>query len=183
MGKEYINPQLARRLCPVVPDPVSKDGSDIVEYVRKDKVRKIGDGEDDFIVEEVVVEASRVNRQAYIMKDADQVGIMNILEKVRRSGDVTLLNQTRFVSEASGEVDSLGRPLGVVQNYEDLPDNLGDALRTLKTGSNSFAGLKEIFGDISFNDLVSMSADQVQAKLNDYVAAHQLKKEPEGGKE
>lgn len=171
MAKEtYINPQLARRLCPVVPDPVSPDASDIVEYVRKDKVRKIGDGDDDFVVEEVVVEASRVNRQAYIMKDADQVGILNILEKVRRSGDVTLFNQTHAVI-----------PEGV-QDYEDLPENLGEALNALKTGGNSFAGLKEIFGDISFSDLASMSAEQVQAKLNDYVASHQSKKE-EGGKE
>lgn len=165
MAKEtYINPQLARRLCPVVPDPVSKDASDIVEYVRKDKVRKIGDGEDDFVVEEVVVEASRVNRQAYIMKDADQVGIMNILEKVRRSGDVTLLNQTGAII-----------PEGV-QDYTNVPSNTQEALAALEKGGNSFEALKAIFGDTSFEALANMSADELAAAVQNYVDKNQQEK-------
>lgn len=160
---EYKNPQLARRLCPVVPTPLSKDADDIVEYVRKDKVRKVGDGEDDFVVEEVVVESSRVNRQAYIAKDADQVGVLNILEKVRRSGDVTLLNQTGATISSE------------LQDYTNVPSSVGEALNAVAAGANSFEGLKAIFGDVSFSELANMSTEEIQAALNAYVASQQPK--------
>lgn len=160
---EYKNPQLARRLCPVKDMPVSKDAHDIVEYVRKDKVKKVGDGEDDYIIEEVVVEASRVNRQAFIAKDADQVGVLNILEKVRRSGDVTLLNQTG----ASISSD--------LQDYTKVPSSVGEALNAVAAGANSFEGLKAIFGDVSFSELANMSTEEIQAVLNAYVVSQQPK--------
>lgn len=165
--KEFINPQVARRLCPVVPDPIMKDPGDIVEYVRKQKVTKIGDGEDDYLVGEEIVESSRVNRQAYIMKDADQVGVLNILEKVRRSGDITLFNQTH-----------LAIPEGE-QDYTNVPSSVGEALNALKSGADSFAGLKAIFGNVTFDELANMSAADIQSALDKYVASIQSSKEGE----
>lgn len=159
-----IDNHSARRLFPVVPDPGMKDPDDIVEYAWKQKVSKVGEGEDDYLVEQVVQEVSRVNRQAFIAKDANDVGVLAVLEKVRRSGDVTLLNQTGAVI-----------PDGV-QDYTNVPTDIGEALKAVQKGGSSFEGLKAIFGDISFETLANMSAEEIHAKLGEYVAAKQEKK-------
>lgn len=150
----------ARIIASVVEEPGMKDPDDIVEYAWKKKVTKVGDGEDDYIVEEVVKEVSRVNRQAFIAKDASDVGVLNILEKVTRSGDFSLLNQTG--SEISSEL----------QDYSNVPGNVGEALNAIKSGSASFEALKEIFGDISFDTLASMSTEQLTEVFNNYIASH-----------
>lgn len=160
MSKTYVPYHLSRQLYPVEVTKPGKDDGDIVTYVRKQKVKKVGDGEDDFILEEVVVEESRVNRQAYIAQDAPDVGVMNILEKVRRSGDLTLLNQTHAVI-----------PEGI-QDYTNVPENIGGALAALSKGSSAFEGLKAIFPDKTFEELSSMSADAIAAAVNEYVAAN-----------
>lgn len=149
----------ARIIAPVVPDSGMKDPDDIVEYAWKKKVTKVGDGDEDFIVEEVVKEVSRVNRQAFIAKDASDVGVLNILEKVSRSGDFSLLNQT------GAEI-----PEGV-QDYTNVPSSVGEALKAIQSGSTSFEALKEIFGDISFETLASMSTEQLTEVFNNYVAS------------
>lgn len=159
--------ETARRLAPVVPTLPGKDDDDIVEYAWKQKVRKVGDGEDDYIIEEVVEEVSRCNRQAFIAKDADNVGVLNILEKVRRSGDLTLLNQTH--SQISGEL----------QDYTNVPTSIGEALSAVQTGADSFAALRAIFGDISFDQLANMSSDEIASALNNYVASQQTHTEGE----
>lgn len=163
------NAHLARRLFPVEPDPVSPDAHDIVEYVRKQKVEKVGEGPDDYVVTEIVVESSRCNRQAFIEQFRDDVGVLNILEKVRRSGDITLLNQT-----------GASIPEGI-QDYTDVPSSVGEALNAVKSGATSFEGLKAIFGDISFSDLAGLSEEQVKQYLDKYVAAHTPKAANTGG--
>lgn len=152
-----------RQLAPVVPTQPIPDQEDIVTYVRKNKVKKVGNTgntEEDYVVEEVVVEDSRVNRQAFIDKDASDVGVLNILEKVRRSGDATILNQTGSII-----------PEGL-QDYTDVPHNVQGVLDAMQKGANSFEGLKAIFGDTSFDALANMSADDIAAKLNAYVIAN-----------
>lgn len=156
---KFIDNHLARQIAPVMQDPVCANKGDIVEYAWKQKVKKVGEGEDDYVVYEEVEEVSRVNRQAFIEKDADQVGVLNILEKVRRSGDMTLLNQTGALI-----------PDGV-QDYTKAPSSLGEALKAVETGGNSFTALKEIFGDTSFEALANMSTDQLESYLQSYVAA------------
>lgn len=153
--------ETARILAPVVKDPGMKDPHDIVQYDVKQVVKKVGDGEDDYVLEDKVIEVSRVNRQAWIAKDAPEVGVMNILEKVRRSGDMSLFNQT-----------GAAIPEGL-QDYSNVPESIGEALKALQTGSNSFEGLKAIFGDTSFEELATMSADQIAAKLQQYVVSNQ----------
>lgn len=152
-----------RRIAPVIPTPLIPDQEDIVSYVRKNKVKKVGNTgntDEDYIVVEVVVEESRVNRQQFIEKDAGEVGVMNILEKVRRSGDATLFNQM-----------GADIPEGL-QDYTNAPHNVQEVLTALEKGSNSFEGLKEIFGDTSFEALAKMSADDLAKKLNEYVSSH-----------
>lgn len=162
----------ARIIAPVVEEPGMKDPDDIVDYAWKKKVTKVGDGDEDYVVEEVVKEVSRVNRQAFIAKDASDVGVLNILEKVTRSGDLSLVDQLHFVADDSGEVDSLGRPLGTIQDYSNVPGNVGEAINAIKSGSTSFEALKEIFGDISFDTLASMSTEQLTEVFNKYIASH-----------
>lgn len=177
-----IDSHSARRLAPVIPEEECLNKGDIVNYVRKNVVKKVGDGDSDYVLEEIVVEDSRVNRQAYIDKDANQVGVLNILEKVRRSGDMTLLNQTGLTFEASGDLDSLGRPLGKIQDYSNAPKSIGEALKAVEKGAASFEGLKAIFGDTSFDALASMSPEEITAKVNAYVASKQKAPESEGNK-
>lgn len=150
----------ARRVAPSVSDPEPKDGDDIVEYAWKQKVKKVGEGEDDFIVYEEMEEVSRVNRKAFIQAQCSDIGVLKVLEKVRRSGDLSLLNQVGGVV-----------PEGV-QDYTNVPDNIGDALKAVSNGAQSFEGLKAIFGDLSFNDLANLSADQIKVYLENYVGAN-----------
>lgn len=169
MGKiSYHDYHLDRQLYPVEYTKPGKDDNDIVEYAVKQKVRKVGDGDEDFVIEDVVEEVSRVNRQAFIAKDAPDVGVMNILEKVRRSGDVSLFNQTGAVI-----------PEGV-QDYSELPSNVGEALASLKSGSDSFAGLKAIFPNATFEELSNMSAEEISSAVAAYVAAQQKHVEEKG---
>ena len=137
-----------------------KDDNDIVDYEVHQVVKKVGEGEEDFVLEDKVVEVSRVNRQAWIAKDAGDVGILNIIDKVRRSGDVTLFNQIHGVI-----------PDGL-QDYTGIPDNAGDLLADLKSGADSFGALKAIFGDISFEKLATMSIDEMNQYLAAYVKAN-----------
>lgn len=160
----YIDPSVARRATKeFYTTPKGKDDDDIVEYEVRQVVKKVGDGEEDFVIEDKVVEVSRVNRQAWIAKDAADVGILNIIEKVRRSGDVTLFNQLHGVI-----------PEGV-QDYTNIPDNIGDAINVLKTGGDSFAALKAIFGDVSFETLANMTQEELNQYLANYMSAQQPK--------
>ena len=83
----------------------AEEEKDIVSYVRTNKLRKASIDEkgnldeDDFLVEEVVVEKERVNRDDYINSFREDVGIANILKKVALSGDVSLLNQVKRVPQ------------------------------------------------------------------------------------
>lgn len=156
----------ARRLVPYkTPDSKKSKDNDIIQYVRKNKVTKVGDGENDYVIEEVVVEDSRCNRQAYIASHADDVGVMNILKKVRLSGDLSLINQTHSVITEE------------LQDYTKSPENIGEALRSVQSGANSFEGLKAIFGDTSFEQLAKMSADDIKQYLNAFVEANTPKKQ------
>lgn len=157
MAEKYIENHVARRLFPVTPDPECANKGDIVTYERVQKVKKVGDGPDDYVVYEDVVETERVNRHDFIMQDASDVGVLNVLEKVRRSGDVTLLNQT-----------GASIPVGL-QDYTKVPGSIGEALKSVESGANSFAALKTIFGDISFEDLANMSNEQLETIVQSYI--------------
>lgn len=70
---------------------------DKVTYCEKDKVIKTGEGDDDFIIEKVVVEESRCDRDEYINSFSDEAGIENIIKKVQITGNTALLNQVPTV--------------------------------------------------------------------------------------
>lgn len=167
-GNTIIDVHAARKIYPTEVFKPSKDASDIVTYVRKNKVKKVGEGDEDFVIEEVIVEESRVNRQAFIAKDSRDVGVMNILEKVRRSGDLSLLNQVGRPSMPSHEVDSLGRPLEDVVDITGAPSSVAQALSSVEKGSKSFEALRAIFGDVSFEQLANMSESDILGKLQAY---------------
>lgn len=163
-------PELARQIGKVEEKKPSKDADDIVTYERRNKVVKIGNTgtDDDYIVEEVVVEVGRCNRQAYIAKDADQVGVMNILEKVRRSGDITLFNQTHQVYGDD------------VVDITNLPSDVEGLKASILQGQTAYEGLpKEIFGNMTYSEVAEMSQEQIVSKINEYIAGLSANKEGE----
>lgn len=55
-----------------------------------DKVKRIGEGEDDYIIEKVVVESYKPIQEV-IDADKESVGVYNIIKQVMRTGDTSLL--------------------------------------------------------------------------------------------
>lgn len=157
----YKNPQVARRWKPWV-EPIHEKKSnddDVIYYERRQVIRKIGEGEEDFVIEEKPVVSLKVNRQAYISKDADDVGVLNILKKVRLSGDASLLDQTG------------ARYTDALQDYTDIPGDVGEALKAIQKGATSFEGMKAILGDVTFEELANMSPEDLTKRFNDYISS------------
>ena len=144
---------------------------DIVEYQRSQRLIK-AESETDFLVEETVVESSRVNRKDYIESFRDDVGIANIIKKVAMTGDLSLFNQRqRDVlphDESGKEIVQDLRPL---QEGEETLAAMGDRMRTV------FAAMpKELTKGMSLEDFLTKTT---QADIDAFVAA--LKAAEEGG--
>ena len=70
-----------------------------------DKVQKVGDGDDDYlIVKQVIVEKKPI--QEFIDADAQSVGVYNIIKQVLRTGDTSLLP----IDKGDCNVDLVGAP-------------------------------------------------------------------------
>lgn len=70
-----------------------------------DKVKKVGEGDDDFVIVKVV-ERSYKPIQEVIDADAESVGVYNIIKQVMRTGDTSLLP----VDDGKCNVDMVGAP-------------------------------------------------------------------------
>lgn len=161
MSNKIYSYHTARRIVPYVQKKTTcANKGDIVTYIRKNKITKVGEGENDYVIDEIVVEESRVNRQAFIAKDASEVGVLNILEKVRRSGDVSLFNQTHQVIPED------------LQDYVNVPHSVGSALNSLESGANSFEAIKALFPGKTFEDLANMSKEDISAAIQAYQNAN-----------
>lgn len=75
-----------------------------------DTVKKVGDGDDDFIIEKKVVEELRPIQEV-IDADADSVGVYNIIKQVMRTGDMSLLP----VDKGDCNVDMVGAPESLME--------------------------------------------------------------------
>lgn len=155
------------------PAGIKIPSEDIVEYVRTNKLVK-ADSETDFLVEEVVVESSRVNRKAYIESFREDVGIANIMKKVAMTGDMSLFNQRHRdllpVDETGKEIV---QDIRVLQEGEEAIGALGDRMRKV------FAAMpKELTKGMSLEDFLTKTS---QADIDAFVAA--LKTTAEGGAE
>ena len=73
---------------------------EIVDYVEK-----TGEGENDFVIKKKVVE-TREPIADVVARDADQVGVYNIIKQVMRTGDTSLLP----MDDGKCQVDLVGAP-------------------------------------------------------------------------
>lgn len=150
----------------------------IIEYEEIDVVKKIGEKETEFVIEKKVVESSRVDRQGYIDSFAEEVGIMNIIEKVRKTGDVTLLDQTKR-SPVPSEKTGRGN-LEEIVDISGIPNSFIEADAAIMKGHNLFADLPEdLKGKISFEDFVA-KAPELYAKYIESQVAKNTKTEVKG---
>ena len=134
--------------------------------IDKDTIETKDEIENDFIINKKVKELDRVNRQEYLDSQAGDVGIMNIIEKVRLSGDVTLLNQTGRVPMAVVEKDVLGHDVEAVVDVTKYQVDQIDALESYKVGAKAFnsldPGLKK---KMSLEQVAKMSDAEIDAFL------------------
>ena len=151
------------------------DDKNITESYEKEVVKKIGDGEDDFIIEKVVAVYKTYNRDKFIQDQSDDVGILNILKKVALSGDdLTQENpfaakpgyfdMTQVPEDLAGVQDLVSKAKEVWDTLpEDLKGNLDyeTFVKTMSTQKVYDALLKKA------QDEKSAAAAQAQAEKGD----------------
>lgn len=176
--------------------PINEPKADITDYQKEsdiyiisfeeyDAVKVLGEKETDFLLEKKVREASRVNRQDFITEQSYDVGIMNVLEKVRTTGDISLLNQTsRDPIPPSGEKDSLGRPLEALNDITGLPGNKIDAMKMVEAGYQAFGQVPEdLKGHKTYSEVAQLTQAEFDKYLEKLKAVHESAKEgQENGK-
>lgn len=146
------------------PVPTTTDYSkdkDIVEYEEQEYIEKTGESDTDYVVQTRVVEKSRINRQDYLDSFSDEVGIHNILKKVKLTGDETLLKQradapyfdaTQFQTSRSDLVNAVNKG---VQAFDNLPDDIKKKM--------SMEAFVNSFGQDEFNKLIQDKVDAIIA--------------------
>lgn len=122
MEKKLNNPWVPNDYKPEIVLEYDKDYKTITIV---DTVKKVGDADDDFIIEKKVVEELRPIQEV-IDADAESVGVYNIIKQVMRTGDMSLLP----VDKGECNVDMVGAP----ENLMEL-DQLG------AQAAQKFAGL------------------------------------------
>lgn len=148
-------------------DFVPIDKNFIVEFDVKDKVIKTGEGEFDYVLKQVVFPKSKVLRSDAINEHRDDVGILNVMKTVAKTGDISPFTH-------NGEV--LSSNLSILSEEEKL----NAAIKAKETYSNLDPDLTK---GKSFNDFTSkaMSSDEfdayIQKKVEEKLAASQPKVE------
>lgn len=134
-----------------------------------DSVKKVGDGEDDFVVVKKVIHSKRPIQEV-IDADKESVGVYNIIKQVVRTGDTSLLP----VDKGDCHVDLTGAPETLMEvkaagvkaekAFKDLPKDLTKGL-----------------------DMASFVESMTQEQFNSFIAAvaarsqkQEVKKEVKG---
>ena len=137
-----------------------------IDYELKQVVKKVGDGEDEFIIEDKVIEHKRDIRQE-INAQADQVGVYNLMKRVALTGDDSLMPEPMPKT-------------GVTSDYTNVPDNLLDADLLAKQRKAEFDALPDsIKKGRSFEQFVSSFT---QDEFNVWLKSLAPEKEKEGDK-
>ena len=100
-----------------------------IDYEVKQVVKKVGDGEEDFIIEDKVIEHKRDIRQE-INSQADQVGVYNLMKRIALTGDDSLMPEPMPKT-------------GVTSDFTGVPDNLLDADLLAKQRIEQFNALPD----------------------------------------
>lgn len=123
-----------------------------IDQVVKQVVKKVGDGEDDFILVDKVIETKR-DIQKEIHAQAGDVGIEAYVRQFELAGET--------VSDVVLSDD--------VQDFTNMPDNLADAVLLGENSRKMFASLpKELVGKMSYEEFI---ANFTQEKFDAYVAS------------
>lgn len=96
--------------CTVEPVAETNWDTDYVSISIVDKAVKTGDGDDDFIIQKVVVE-ERQPIDEVVKADAESVGVYNIIKQVMRTGDTSLLP----IDDGKCQVDFVGAPENLME--------------------------------------------------------------------
>lgn len=161
----------------IVKKPSSyKPEKDIVHYVRAEKLVKVNVDEkgnvdeNDFVVEECVVESERVNRQDYINSFREDVGIENILKKIALSGDVSLANQIqRTPLPIQDDGKEMIQDITPLQDGEEAIGKMGDDMRQV---------FKSLPSDlVQGRSLAEFLENVSQAEIDAFVTAYLKAKE------
>lgn len=149
----------------VIPEKVWDQ--DYITYELKDYVVKSGEGDEDFVVKTKVIE-HRDNIAEVIAKDADSVGVANLIERVLRTGDESLLPP----------------PLGNEGRLDDgtlAPDNLLDAVNMAEEAYKTYESLPEELR--KGRDLEQFANSFTAQEFIDFLTAQQKKVEPQEKKD
>lgn len=126
-----------------------------------DKVRKVGEGEDDYIIEKVVIESFKPIQEV-IDADKDSVGVYNIIKQVLRTGDESLLP----IDKGNGQVVDL----------TGAPENLMELKQMGVDAEKAFNGLpQELRGEM---DMQSFVNSMTQEQFDKFIAAVQARVNP-----
>ena len=155
MEKVINNPFMGRTDGLVFPSKDYKEDDFAIVKVGK-KTNQLSDDPHDFDVVDVVEITDVVKREDYINQFADDVGILNILKKVAKTGDTSLLKQ----AEPGFGVD-----------LTNMPDNWVDAAALKEKAMASYNKLPEALRkDMSVEDFMALSMDAVGEKIDAYIA-------------
>lgn len=96
--------------CSIPDEHINKWDTEYVNISIVDKVVRTGDGDDDFIIQKVVVE-ERQPIDEVVQADAESVGVYNIIKQVMRTGDTSLLP----ADDGKCQVDLVGAPENLME--------------------------------------------------------------------
>ena len=132
------NPFIQKKDDKPVFNPTVYD-TDYVYFKPVKKVKKTGEGDEDFVVVTEFVE-QRVPIREVVNVDKDNVGLKNILKKFAITGDESLLPPA---------------PSGVEVDTTSYPDNLAESLIFIKRMQESYDALPEdLRSKYSMEDLI-----------------------------
>ena len=146
----------------------------IIEYGEVDHLVKHGEKDTDFTIRTDVEVTSKVKRDDYIKSFSGDVGILNIIEKVRRTGDVSLFHQVDSPVMPMSDRDALGRPIQDVLDITPYQVDRMEALNSFKKGAISFKELPDdLKGKLSMDQVARLKDDEIDDYLKHY--ADQIK--------
>ena len=141
---------------------------DIVTYKVVKSVQKTGEGDEDFIVIDKVIEDTRENRQTKFNELGADRDIYSIIRKVEETGDLTLLNKG---------------PEGEYLDVSNLPENMQELNDRLSKAVDVWEKLDpELKGKLSLSDFLKTLTDEKLEKYYQSKVSQEPTKE-EGGEQ
>ena len=142
-----------------------KFDEEYVSYEVKDVVKKIGEGEEDFVITQKLIEKREPIKEV-IARDAGTTGIQAVMQRALLTGDTSILP------------DPLPKT-GVVSDYTEVPDNLLDADLYAKAMEAKFNALpEEVRKGRSFDEFCQFfTQDEFNAWMNAMLPKKEEKKE------